>query len=129
MRLLLAAATILLGAMVAAPAMAQTTENRSFIGSALRYTPSRVTGCNVVVMQAGSYAGQVTVTLRNGSTSGVEFTLHGELAGNGLRSIGTTTIRLRQGQEAQVGLMRAYAGSLANSVLTLRGAACALLPG
>ena len=128
MRIPLATAALLLGAMVAVPAIAQTTENRSFIGSALRYTPSRVTGCNVLVMQAGSYAGQVTVTLRNGTTSALDFTLYGELAGNGLRSIGTTTIRLRPGPDVQVGLMRAYAGSLANSVLTLRGAACMVLP-
>ena len=97
--------------------MAQTTENRG------------CTGCNVLVMQAGSYAGQVNVTLRHGGTSALDFTLHGELAGNGLRSFGTTTIRLRPGQDIRVGLMPSYAGSLANSVLTLRGAACTVLRG
>lgn len=114
---------------LASPAMAQGTVNRSFTGSALRYTPSGVQGCDVAVMEAATYSGQVTVTLRNAGTSALEFTLSGELAGNGLRSIGTATVRLPRGQNIRVGLMRAYAGTLADSVLTLRGSACTLRPG
>lgn len=109
---------------LASPAMAQGNVNRSFTGSALRYTPSSVQGCDVAVMEAATYGGQVTVTLRNGGTSALEFTLSGELAGNRLRSIGTATVRLSRGQNVRVGLMRAYAGSLSDSVLTLRAAAC-----
>lgn len=116
------------GLLLASPALAQGTVNRSFTGSALLYTPSRVQGCDVVVMEAATYAGQVTVTLRNAGALAVEFTLSGELAGNGLRSIGTATVRLPRGQNIRVGLMRAHAGFLAESVLTLRGAACALRP-
>ena len=129
MRIPLSAATLLLGAILGLPAEAQTVENRSFTGSALRYTPSRVEGCNVSLMEAATYGGQVTVTLRNAGPSALEFTLSGELAGHGVRSIGTVTVRLPRGRNVRIGLMRAHAGSLANSVLTLRGAACALLPG
>lgn len=121
--------TFLACLILASPAMAQGTINRSFTGAALRYTPSSVQGCNVAVMEAATYSGQVTITLRNGGTSALEFTLSGELAGNGLRSIGTATVRLPRGQNIRVGLMRAYAGSLADSVLTLRGSACRLMPG
>jgi hypothetical protein len=124
-----AAAILTLGVMLVIPAIVQATETRSFTGSALRYTPSRVTGCDVLLTEAAAYAGQVTVTLRNAGTSAVEFTLSGELAGNGQRAIGTVTTRLPRGQDVRMGLMRAYAGSLASSVLTLRGAACALMPG
>lgn len=129
MRIALAAATLLLGAMAGVPALAETVETRRFIGAALRYTPSGVTGCNILLMEAATYSGQVTVTLRNGGSSAVEFTLSGELAGNGQRSLGTMTVRMARGQEVRIGLMRAYAGSLANSVLTLRIAPCTLLPG
>jgi hypothetical protein len=111
------------------PAMAQANENRSFIGAALLYTPSRVDGCSVFVQRAWAQDGQVNVTMRNSGASALDFTLSGDLAGNGLRVFGTASFPMRPGQEVQVGLMRAHAGSLANSVLTLRAAACALRPG
>ena len=111
---------------MAAPAMAQGTSqsNRGWTGEALRYTPSSAAGCNVSVMGAATSLPQIMVTLRNGGSAQLSFTLSGELAGNGHRSIGTATVRLPAGRNVRVALMRVYHGSLGGSVLTLRGAAC-----
>ena len=111
-------------ALAAAPALAA---ERSWRGDALRYTPSTVAGCDVSVMEAASSQGNVYVTLRQAGAGTVNFTLGGELAGQGHRSIGTYTARLEQGRATRVRVMRVYEGSLANSVLTLRGSACSVL--
>ena len=113
-------------ALAATPALAQVT-NRSWRGDALRYTPSSVAGCDVSIMEAATSQGHVVVTLRQGGTGQVNFTVSGELAGNGHRSIGTYTTRLTPGRNTRVTLMRVYEGSLANSVLTLHGSACSVI--
>jgi hypothetical protein len=110
-------------AVATTPALAQGT-NRSWRGDALRYTPSSVQGCDVAVMEASTSNNQVTVWLRHGGTRAVSFTLGGELAGNGQRSIASTTTRLTPGRSTSVRMMRPYNGSLAGSILTLRGSAC-----
>jgi hypothetical protein len=110
-------------ALAATPALAQST-NRSWTGDALRYTPSSVEGCNVAVMEASNSKNQVSVWLRNGGSRTVSFTLSGELAGNGQRSIATATTRLSPGHNTSVRMMRPFNGSLAGSILTLRGSAC-----
>ena len=110
-------------ALAAAPTMAQGAD-RSWTGSALRYTPATSEGCNVSVMDAATRNGRVHVWLRNGGSGTLNFTLAGELAGNGQRSIGTATTRLPAGRNIDVPLMLVYRGSLAGSTLTLRGSAC-----
>jgi hypothetical protein len=110
-------------ALAATPALAQST-NRSWTDDALRYTPSSVEGCNVAVMEASNSKNQVSVWLRNGGSRTVSFTLSGELAGNGKRSIGTATTTLIPGRNLSLRLMHPYAGALQGSILTPRGSAC-----
>lgn len=129
MRNLSLAACLVICAM---PALAQSSaqssaQNRSWTGSALVYTPSGAAGCDVAVMEAMTYGGHVQVTLRNGGTATLSFTLSGELAGGGQRSIATTTARLAPGRNIRVQMMRPYNASLAGSVLTLRGSACSVV--
>ena len=93
----------------------------------MRYTPSSVAGCEVSVLEAATSKGYVVVTLRHSGTGTVSFTLGGELAGNGQRSIGTYTARLPGARNVRVTLMRVFMGSLDGSVLTLRGSACAMV--
>ena len=114
---------ILAFSLAAVPALAQTA-NRSWTGDALRFTPSSVEGCKVTLMEAATRDGMVVVTLRNAGTGTLSYTLSGELAGNGQRSIATATGRLPAGRNVGISMMRPYAGSLGGSVLTLRGSAC-----
>lgn len=125
MRNTLAAALLIIG-LAAHTAAAQTT-NRSWTGDALRYTPSTVAGCSVKVMEAATSNGFVVVTLRQSGTGTFSFSLAGELAGNGKRSIATVTTRLPAGLNVRLTMMRLYEGSLAGSVLTLHGSACSVI--
>ena len=114
-------------ALAAQPALAQLTPaNRSWTGDGLRYTPANAEGCNVTLMEAATRNGRVTVTMRNAGNATLSFTIAGELAGNGQRSIGTANAQLSPGRNTAIPLMRPYNGSLYDSVLTLRGTACSV---
>lgn len=109
--------------LAAAPVMAQTTD-RSWTGDALRWTPFSGEGCNVSLMEASTRNGYVHAWLRFAGTGAVNFTLGGEVAGNGQHSMGTFTARLPAGRNMNVRLMLLPRGSLNGTTLTLRGTAC-----
>ena len=112
-------------ALAAAPVMAQTTD-RSWTGDGLRWTPFSGEGCNVSLMEGFTRNGYVHAWLRFAGTGVVNFTLGGEVAGNGQRSMGTYTARLPAGLSINVRLMRLPPGSLNGTILTLRGTACSV---